>query len=140
MGCFVHGLDGDDRDCFKRTLDFVMETNIDLPRFTICTPFPGTPFFERLKGDSRILTENWALYDAQHVVFKPAGMTVDELYTGHYWIWNEVYKTGAIIKRLASSKCFLRYTVLGNIGYKIYGRNLPEYSQSYMEKDHLLNN
>jgi len=132
MGCFVHGLDGDERECFERTLDFVMEADIDLPRFTICTPFPGTPFFRRLKREGRILTENWALYDAQHVVFRPARMSVESLEAGHHDIWRRAYTLGAMARRLAGSRTFLQFTVLANLAYRTYGRRLPAFSSEYM--------
>jgi radical SAM superfamily enzyme YgiQ (UPF0313 family) len=138
MGCFVHGLDGDDPDCFGRTLDFVMEADIDLPRFTICTPFPGTPFFTRLKTEGRILTENWALYDAQHVVFKPARMSVEALEAGHHDIWKRAYTPGAITRRLAGSRTFLRLSIPANLAYRMYARRLPAFSDAYMANDHML--
>lgn len=139
MGCFVHGLDGDGIDCFDRTLEFVEKARIDLPRFTVCTPFPGTPFFSRLKQEGRILTENWALYDAQHVVFRPKNLTVEQLVSGHHRAWKEAYRFKHIVNRLAANKCFLRYSVLANIGYRIYARNLPKFSSRLMEMEHCLN-
>lgn len=139
MGCFVHGLDGDGPDCFERTLEFVERAKIDLPRFTICTPFPGTPFFNRLRQEGRILTENWALYDAQHVVFRPKNLTVEQLASGHHRAWREAYRLRHVVDRLMSSRCFLRYSVLANMGYRLYGKSLPKYSDRLMESDHCLN-
>jgi radical SAM superfamily enzyme YgiQ (UPF0313 family) len=138
MGCFVHGLDGDGPDCFEATLDFVLRAHIDLPRFTVCTPFPGTPYFSRLKQEGRILTENWALYDAQHVVFEPRGMTAEELERGHHRIWQEAYRLRHMARRLVGSRSFLRYSILANIGYRLYGRSLPRYGTAWMTADHLL--
>lgn len=138
MGCFVHGLDSDDRDCFNRTLEFVNNTNIDLPRFTICTPFPGTPFFTSLKKDGRILTEDWALYDAQHVVFRPRNMSPEELYEGHHRVWKQAYRLTSMVKRMACSRSFLTVAMLTNIAYRRYARKLPLYSNAYMARDHLI--
>jgi radical SAM superfamily enzyme YgiQ (UPF0313 family) len=135
MGCFVHGLEEDDRDCFKRTRDFVMEASIDLPRYTICTPFPGTPFFERLKREGRILTENWTLYDAQHVVFRPLNMTVEELDEGHRWLWNVSYSCTSMIRRIFSARCFLEFVFLANFGYRQYARNHRKFTAQYMAED-----
>jgi radical SAM superfamily enzyme YgiQ (UPF0313 family) len=138
MGCFVHGLDGDTTACFDDTMEFVLKARIDLPRFTVCTPFPGTPYFNKLKAEGRILTEQWSLYDAQHVVFRPDGMTVDELRNGHHAIWKEAYRLPHVIKRLALNRCFLTYATAANIGYGIYARNLAQYDESYMKSDHSL--
>ena len=137
-GCFVHGLDEDDKDCFKRTLDFIYRTNIDLPRFTICTPFPGTPFFKKLEKEGRILTKNWALYNAQHVVFRPKNMTPEELIEGHHWLWKNSYKTLNIVKRLASSRAFMEFSILANIGYKYYSMKLPLFNEQKIYRDMII--
>ena len=125
MGCFVFGLDSDDRSVFKRTVEFVNRMNIDLPRFTVNTPFPSTPFYERMKKEGRIIEDNWMFFDCQHVVIKPKQMTVEELQRGHYWAWREAYKFSSIIKRLAGARCFLEMTILANFAYRRYGRRLP---------------
>lgn len=135
MGCFVHGLDEDDKDCFKRTREFIYKANIDLPRFTICTPFPGTQFFERLKKEGRILTENWTLYDAQHVVFRPQKMTAEELEEGHRWVWNSSYQYTNIIKRIFCARCFLEFVFLANYSYRQYAKNHHKFNTEYMKKD-----
>jgi radical SAM superfamily enzyme YgiQ (UPF0313 family) len=136
MGCFVHGLDGDDASCFDRTLDFVNDVAMDLPRFTVATPFPGTPYFARLKAEGRIITEDWSLYDAQHVVFRPALMDPDELETGHHRIWRRAYRLSGIASRLARSRAFLSYSIFANLGYRMYGRGLPRFTAEFMAADH----
>lgn len=138
MGCFVHGLDGDDPDCFDRTLDFVEKADIDLPRFTICTPFPGTSFFARLKKEGRLLTEYWAMYDAQHVVFRPQGMSQEQLLSGHHRIWREAYRLPSIARRLARSRCFLRISPSANLSYRRYGRLLPRFDELRMRREVLV--
>lgn len=127
MACFVFGSDEDDKTIFKETVDFIIETGIDLPRFTIFTPFPGTPLNKRLKDEGRIFTDDWDKYNAQNVVFKPKNMNVQELQEGLEWAWRETYKTKNIIKRLAISKTRLWLTIIANIGYKMYAHDLHKY-------------
>ncbi|HSH74851.1 MAG TPA: radical SAM protein, partial [Longimicrobiales bacterium] len=43
QGTFVFGLDDDTRDVFMETARFTVRAKIDLPRFAVLTPFPGTP-------------------------------------------------------------------------------------------------
>ena len=45
QGCFVFGLDHDTPDVFLETARFAVDAGIDLPRFAIVTPFPGTALF-----------------------------------------------------------------------------------------------
>jgi radical SAM superfamily enzyme YgiQ (UPF0313 family) len=135
MGCFVHGLDTDGAECFQETLDFVREAAIDLPRFTICTPFPGTPLFKRLKQEKRILTENWTLYDAQHVVFQPKRMSVEQLTSGHQWLWNKAYTWGGMFGRIMASRNFLEYILLANLGYRMYAHGHKRFSNAVLADD-----
>ena len=65
-------------------------------------------------------------------------MSIAELEQGHHWIWKEAYKISSIYDRLSHSRCFLRYAILANIGYRMYGYNLEKYGNDYMTRDHLL--
>ena len=47
QGCFVFGLDHDTPDVFDATTEFVIDAGVDLPRFAVLTPFPGTPLYRR---------------------------------------------------------------------------------------------
>jgi radical SAM superfamily enzyme YgiQ (UPF0313 family) len=127
QGCFVFGLDHDTVDVFDATVEFAIETGIDLPRFSVLTPFPGTPLFHRLKQEGRIISSDWELYDGQHVVFQPKNMTVQELVDGHERAWKQVYRWSAIAKRLWRAKNFQPLGVSVNIGYRFYAHHLHQY-------------
>ena len=79
MGCFAFGSDEDGPDVFKRTVELCLEAKIDLPRFSIITPFPGTPFYSELDAQGRIIERDFAMYDVEHCVYKPKQMTKEEL-------------------------------------------------------------
>jgi radical SAM superfamily enzyme YgiQ (UPF0313 family) len=124
QGCFVFGLDHDTPDAFDETARFVIDHAIDLPRFAILTPFPGTPLFNRFNGQSRILTRNWELYDGQHVVFQPKNMSIQELQEGHERTWRKVYSLASIAKRIGKSRTQLPIAVMANLGYRYYANHL----------------
>jgi radical SAM superfamily enzyme YgiQ (UPF0313 family) len=124
QGCFVFGHDHDTTDVFDETVQFTIDAAIDLPRFAILTPFPGTPLHQRLDREGRILTKNWELYDGQHVVFRPAGMTPRELQQGHEQAWRDVYSYGSIARRLTKSRTQLPIAVMANLGYRYYAQHL----------------
>lgn len=128
QACFVFGFDTDDKTVFERTVDLVNKLNLDLPRFTAYTPFPGTPIFNKLRSENRIIEDDWSLYDAQHVVFKPRLMSPEKLQEGLYRAWEQSYTFGSIFKRLAGSRCLLSYLIPANIAYRFYARNLHEYN------------
>ena len=127
MGCFVFGFDHDSPEVFARTAEFAIDSYIDLPRFAILTPFPGTPLFARLEREGRILTRDWSYYDGQHVVFEPKGMTPDELLRGTESAWKQTYSYRAIAKRLAGSRTQLPIALSANLGYRFYAYRLNKY-------------
>ncbi len=75
LGCFMLGFDDDTPEVLTRTAETVYDIDIDLPRYALVTPFPGSHLFTRLKSEGRLLTEDWSLYDSQHVVFRPRHMS-----------------------------------------------------------------
>ena len=127
MGCFVFGMDDDTPDVFMETARFVIEAQIDLPRFAILTPFPGTPLFDRLKAQDRLLTEDWGLYDGQHVVFEPAHMSAQQLYEGTERAWKYAYSFPSIWRRLAGSRRNPLIALAANAGYRFYANHLHNY-------------
>jgi radical SAM superfamily enzyme YgiQ (UPF0313 family) len=127
MGCFVFGLDEDDPGVFERTAAFAVEEKIDLPRFAIATPFPGTPMHGRLDAEGRILTRDWSLYDGQHVVFQPKNMRPEELLRGTEWAWKKTYGLGSIGRRLVGSHRQPLQSLALNLGYRYYARRLERF-------------
>ena len=127
MGCFVFGFDTDAPDVFDRTAAFVHDANVDLPRYAVLTPFPGTPLYRKLSAEGRILTDDWGLYDGQHVVFEPAQMSADQLLRGTERAWLRTYRWTSIVKRLASSRTQTALALATNVGYRYYAHRLNEY-------------
>jgi radical SAM superfamily enzyme YgiQ (UPF0313 family) len=127
MGCFVFGSDEDDKTVFKETVDFCLKTGIDLPRFTVYTPFPTTSLFNRLKEEGRILTTNWYKYNCQNVVFQPKKMTVKELENGLEYAWKECYRIKNIIRRLFNARTRLLWMIVANLGYRLYSQDHAKY-------------
>jgi radical SAM superfamily enzyme YgiQ (UPF0313 family) len=127
QGCFVFGLDDDQPDVFRRTAEFAVQAKIDLPRFAVVTPFPNTPLFNRLDAEGRILTRNWELYDAQHVVFQPKHMTVEELQLGVESAWKHAYSYQSIWRRVRSSPAPWPVRLGTNFGYRFYANNLSRF-------------
>ncbi len=127
QGCFVFGNDGDEPDVFLKTAKFAVEAKIDLPRFAVVTPFPGTPLYQRLEREGRILTRDWERYDAQHVVFQPAHMTPLQLQQGIEQAWKYTYRYGAILQRLWGSPSANATGLAANLGYRFYAHHLSQF-------------
>ena len=91
-GSFVFGLDGDDRDVFRRTVDWAVDVGITTATFHILTPYPGTALFDEMDSRNRIETRNWDLYDTRHVIYRPSCMSPAELKRGYDWAYEEFYR------------------------------------------------
>jgi radical SAM superfamily enzyme YgiQ (UPF0313 family) len=114
-GSFIFGFDGDDPSIFKKTVEFVQENNIELPTFTILTPFPGTLLRKRLEEEGRVFDNDWSHYDMSHVVFKPKKMTSQELQQGYLWAQKYACAPRSILKRLLwGSRHYFFYFLMSN--------------------------
>jgi radical SAM superfamily enzyme YgiQ (UPF0313 family) len=94
----VFGLDGEERDVFKRTVDWAVTSGITTATFHICTPYPGTQLYSEMTAQKRMTTSNWDLYDTRHVVYQPQGISPQALKVGYDWSYREFYRWGNIFK------------------------------------------
>ncbi len=97
-GSFVFGMDADDRDVFRRTVDWALDMGMATATFHILTPYPGTRLHEKLKGEGRILTENWDRYNTREVVYRPNRMSVYELKRGYDEAYRSFYSWGSMLR------------------------------------------
>lgn len=100
----VFGLDGDERDVFARTLEWLVKNKIETLTSHILTPYPGTELYRRIKREGRIIDHELAKYNTAHVVFQPKGMSAAELYEGYLWIYREFYTLRNIVSRMPHHK------------------------------------
>jgi radical SAM superfamily enzyme YgiQ (UPF0313 family) len=99
-GCFILGLDGHTPAIFETVRDFVNRSGLLEVQLTVQTPFPGTPLYERLRREGRLLEERyWDRCTLFDVTFQPKRMTVDELETGLRWLFGEIYNEREFLKR-----------------------------------------
>jgi radical SAM superfamily enzyme YgiQ (UPF0313 family) len=127
QGCFVFGMDHDTEDVFRETAEFSVDIGIDLPRFAILTPFPGTHLYQRLETEGRILTRDWELYDGQHVVFQPSQVSVETLHRGNEQAWRYAYRWRSIGRRLRHTGAPLHVAISTNLGYRYYANHLDRF-------------
>lgn len=119
----IFGFDTDDKHIFERTVETAVKVAIDGISFSILTPYPGTVLFKKMESEGRMLHYDWSRYNSEHVVFKPKGMTGDELQLGHNWANRNFYSIPSIIKRLAKSRTQLGLTTKLNFADRKYSHN-----------------
>lgn len=132
QGCFAFGADNEDVSVFERTVEMVQRAKIDLPRYSILTPFPGTEYYRQLESENRITERDWAMYDVEHCVYKPALMTREQLEEGTAWAWKETYKLGSIAERLAPFRLAPWLSVPLNLGYRGYADKFEKFTRKVM--------
>jgi radical SAM superfamily enzyme YgiQ (UPF0313 family) len=97
-GSFVFGMDDDDEDVFRRTVDWAIDRGITTATFHIQTPYPGTQLHARMVREGRMLTRDWDLYDTRHVVYRPSKLKPDALKEGYDWAYREFYRWSSIAR------------------------------------------
>lgn len=127
QGCFVFGVDGESEEVFERTAAFAIEAGVDLPRYAISTPFPGTPLYKRLEAEGRILHKDWSKYDGQHCVFQPLDMSPERLERGAEAAWKLTYSARGCWQRIRKSPVSLPLSLLTNLTYRRYAHNLHKF-------------
>ena len=132
QGCFAFGGDEEDESVFDRTVEMIIKAKIDLPRYSILTPFPQTQYYAQLEKEGRIIERNWAMYDVQHCVFQPKLMTKEQLEEGTDRAWRATYKTSNIMKRLAPFTNSPWLSIPINLGYKKYAKEWNKFTREVM--------
>jgi radical SAM superfamily enzyme YgiQ (UPF0313 family) len=99
-GCFVLGLDGQTSEIFQQVLDFAIEVPLFEVQITVLTPFPGTPLYDRLLAEGRLINpRQWDLCTMFDVNFRPKNMTPDQLREGMYWLAEQLYSPDCVRER-----------------------------------------
>jgi len=116
-GMFVYGFDEDDWKTVERTVKFAQRSKLNSTQFLILTPLPGSEFFEKIRREDRFQFRDWALYDAHHVVFRPARLSLFDLQRAQIFSHKKFYSLKQTVKKLIKGK-WLDVAIAG------YARNL----------------
>ncbi len=99
-GCFILGLDSHTPDVFETVRDFVRSSGLLEVQITVQTPFPGTPLYQRLASEGRLLQPRfWDRCTLFDVNYQPKRMSVAELESGVRWLFSEIYNEREFLRR-----------------------------------------
>lgn len=124
LGCFVLGFDEDTEQSIRQTIKDIPALGLDLVRFSVLTPLPGTSLYQRLVAENRILTDDLSLYDNEHVVFQPKNMSSERLQALLHDAWRESYQVKHILHRALIRPGSRWLRLAANIGFRIYAARL----------------
>ena len=100
---FGLGRDWDGPEIVDSILDLCRMAGIHTAEFFLFSPYPGSPFWDRLLRQDRILTREWRKYNGAHVIARPLNMEPDQLYDMFISVWRGFYTdlTGSeVVKNL----------------------------------------
>lgn len=100
---FVLGYDEDTSESFEEVFRFAMKHNFTLANFNPLIPVPGTPLYERLREEGRLIYDKWWLCDDYcygDTAYLPRGLTPEELREGCKSVRYKFYSMRVILKRL----------------------------------------
>lgn len=105
-GTFIFGYDGDSEESFRPTVEFAQRHGFYIAAFNHLTPFPGTPLYQRLEAEGRLLYESWWLddqYSYNRIPFQPRGMSPEALQRECLGARREFYSWSSIFRRSADT-------------------------------------
>jgi radical SAM superfamily enzyme YgiQ (UPF0313 family) len=101
-GTFIFGYDRDTHESFDATVRFAKDQALYIAAFNHLTPFPGTPLYQRLQTEGRLLYERWWLderYSYNKIPFLPRGMDPESLQQNCVAARREFYSWPSIFQR-----------------------------------------
>jgi len=113
LGLFMYGFEGDEPTVFEETLKFNIDAKFDMCGYSLLTPYPGTINWFEMMRRKQIVSFDWDKYDQSHIVFKPNGLSSEQLYRGYLDTYDGFYTAGSMLKRFPwdSSRNMANWTI-----------------------------
>lgn len=133
MAGFISGFDGHTEDSIVSTAERLNAVGVDVPFLSILTPFRGTPLYDDLLSQGRLLQErDWPHYNGYNVAFQPKRLSPEALLGAHRRMWREAFSPASVAERLwrgarqlSPGALMLSATMNGFYGLKQLTGNLP---------------
>ena len=119
----VFGFDEDTPDVFDISIEAAEDIALDAASIGLLIPYPGTPVYDRMNREGRIITRDWSLYDGEHVVIRPRRMTPEQLDEGMRRARKAFYSLGSMWRRLSRSRAALPVSIAANVAYSFVAQN-----------------
>ncbi len=118
-GTFVFGYDGDTAETIQDSLNFAIEAKLEIANFNPLTPTPGSPLYERLKQENRLLLPQWWLdsnYRYGDPIFVPKSMPPDEFAQKCFAVKKAFYSWSSMTHRVLRSDTEFDWFKMGMVG------------------------
>jgi radical SAM superfamily enzyme YgiQ (UPF0313 family) len=118
-GTFVFGYDDDTVETIQQSLEFAQEARLEIANFNPLTPTPGTPLYERLLRENRMLSPRWWLdpdYRYGDPIFMPKSMPPEEFAQKCFEAKRAFYSWTSIVQRILGSEAGIDWFRTGMVG------------------------
>jgi radical SAM superfamily enzyme YgiQ (UPF0313 family) len=96
------GLDNDTAETFRAVADLYRRANIDELVPFVVTPFPGTPFFDRLRAEGRLFETDWRHFNCAHLVLMPRQLSVPAFYDLYMDLLRGLHAPGLVARKVVA--------------------------------------
>jgi radical SAM superfamily enzyme YgiQ (UPF0313 family) len=142
MAGFIAGFDGDTPESIVAMADRLQEIGVDVPFLSVLTPYKGTPLYNKLDEEGRLLKERgWQFYNGYNVAFRPAQMAPDDLLNAHRTLWRTAFSPWRALQRMARAPfrlhlgaMLLSLAMNGFYGLKALRGNAPRDMENVVEE------
>ncbi len=101
IASIVLGLDDDTKEDIHRSIQFAKDIHAYQLQPAILTPYPGTPVYEEMQREGRMLDGSWEQFDMMNVTFQPRNMSPwdlqEEFYKASLYFYD--FKSTKIIRK-----------------------------------------
>ncbi len=108
VGGLIFGLDGDNREVFSQTMEFLNNSGICSVVVNLVIPYPGTEFHAQMQNEGRLLNLDYKSYTGYRLVVAPKGMSSEELKKGYENFTEEFYSVKNVMSRFRNQHRPLR--------------------------------
>jgi radical SAM superfamily enzyme YgiQ (UPF0313 family) len=109
MAGFIAGFDGDTPESIVGMADRLYEIEVDVPFLSVLTPYRGTPLYNQLQAEGRLLPRRgWSTFNGYNTAFQPKAMTPADLTQAHRALWRRAFSPAYALKRIARATRYLR--------------------------------
>jgi radical SAM superfamily enzyme YgiQ (UPF0313 family) len=107
-GSMIFGADGEGPDVFKRAVDFVLESGIDVMTFGLLTSMPGSQLWKRLDQEGRKIRtnfpEDWVYYNSGHLTHLLDSMSLEDFIDGMQYVYDSLFDKKVLRERAFESR------------------------------------
>lgn len=126
-GSFIYGLDEDTAEQADAIEAFIDDTGIDVPGINLLRPIPGTPVFNRLADEGRLLHDRddhdaFRFSWGQEMLYRPKRMPLEEFIPSYTALTKRVFSIRRALRRAADAPTLRSAVLMFNLFYvHMYG-------------------